>query len=372
MRKLIALFCVILVAFAFTANATETRVMTLGEIGSVIRDDVNVLTYPQTLRMYPKLGVAEIKGAHFPTMGWHMTHGDFTMGAYWTTEEWADGYLPADFDGDGVMGLDQKFSLLYARDLAGMPFGFTFELFGNNAEHKETADKSLNTGLGMMVGVGVTLMESLETSLGFGTYSWEQKNAAGDKVAESEGGTTIVVNARYWMPEGDWGIIVPHFMFEMVAGGRKPPSPPSTKDDVTAFEVGIGGTMPAGENIIVVHDMGVRMRSQTIDDGTAANKKENKMNLLPYFKGGMEAPLSEHFTFRCGGVKEWNSNSTKTGSHEVLTSGASTRLYIGAGYKRGNFNVDLNVDPGFFTRGPYFVTGAAGALATQASVIYAW
>ncbi len=128
--------------------------------------------------------------------------------------------------------------------------------------------------------------------------------------------------------------------------------------------------MAMGENIMMVHDLGIRMHSQTID--APGGKTENGMNLLPYFKGGMEAPLSEHFTWRCGGVKEWNSNSSKMGSDEHNWSGASTRMYIGAGYNRGNFNLDANVDPGFFTRGPYLISGAGGSLATQVSLTYSW
>jgi hypothetical protein len=371
MRKLIALFCILALAIASTAIATETRVLTLGEVDDIIRDDANVQMYPQTIRMYPNFGVAEIMGANFHTSGWHMTHGDFTMGSYWTTEEWADGYQPFDFDGDGTMGLDQKFSLIYGRDLAGMPFGFSFELFANKDENKG-ASQALNSGLGMKIGAGVTLMEALETSIGFGMYSWESKDAAGATGPESEGGTIIEINARYWMPETEWGVMVPHFSFGMMSSGVKPPTGSSTKDDMTMIVLGIGGTMPAAEGIIVVHDMGVQFGSQTVDPAPGGGKDEFGMNLLPYFKGGMEAPLSEHFTFRCGGVKEWYLNSMKNGSDEHNTSGANTRLYIGAGYNRGHFNLDANVDPGFFTRGPYFITGAAGALATQVSLTYMW
>ncbi len=374
MRKLIVLFCILSIAFASTVTATETRVMTMGEVGAVIRDDANVQTFPQTLRMYPNLGVAEIKGANFHTSGWHMTHGDFTMGGYWTTEEWVEDYLPMDFDGDGVVGLDQKFSLLYARDLSGMPFGFTFELFGNSEEHKmETpVDKSLAKGLGMKIGVGLTFMEKLETAVKFGSYSWETKDATGAAGNKSDGGTIIQVNARYWMPENDWGQMVGHVMFEIEGFGIKPPTGASTTNDHTAFDIGIGGSMPCGENIIMVHDMGIHSHSQAIDDGNPANKTDKSEMLLPYFKGGMESPLSEHFTLRCGGVKEWTTDSDKVGDDETLTSGANTRLYIGAGYKRGNFNLDLNLDPGFFTRGPYLISGAPGALASQVSMLYTW
>ncbi len=200
----------------------------MGEVGSVVHDDAGVQTYPQVLRMYPNFSVAEIMGGGITKSGWHMGHGDFVMGGYWTKEEWANGYQPHDFDGDGVMGLDQKFSLLYARDLAGMPFGFSFEFFGNNDEHKG-ANMAVNSGMGMKIGAGMTFMEALEASFKFGTYSWEAKDAAGNKISESEGGTMIAVNARYWMPESEWGTMVPHFMFEMNGGGVKPAVGTSTK-----------------------------------------------------------------------------------------------------------------------------------------------
>jgi len=372
MRKLIVFSCMLILLAASLVNATQTRVLTMGEIGTVIRDDVNVHDFPQTLRMYPNFGTAEITGANFTTSGWHMAYGDFVVGGYWTTQGWSNGYLP-DFNGNNSNddALDQKFSLLYARDLGGMPFGFTFELFGNGEENKG-ADKSTMSGLGMKIGAGMTFMETLETSLKIGMLSWEQKDAAGITTAENEGGTSIAVNARYWMPETPMGVMVPHLMFMTESGGVKPASLQSTKDDRAILEIGFGGYMMAGEKTMIVHDLGIKTMSRTWDDGVADDKEEWSYNMIPYFKGGMEGPLGEHFMFRCGGVKEWITTTHKNGSDEHNTSGAATRLYIGFGYMRGAFTLDADVKPAFFTNGPYFITGAPGALANQVSLSYKW
>lgn len=371
MRRLIAFACSLSIAFAGMALATQTRVLTMGESNTVLKDEANLAMWPQTLSMYPDRGLADISGGAVTTTAAHNTFGDFVLGAYWTKEQWPDDYLPVYFDpdGDGIKGLDQKMSLYYARDLGGLPFGFSFSLFGNSHEKKGTS-KTFHSGLGLKIGAGLTLMETLETGLELGTLSWEEKDNAGKTIGENEGGTSIEFNARWWKEMSDVTTIVPHFSFATMSGGLKPTPGAATKDDATRFQLGLGANLQVNEKVLIVHDIGITMMSRTVDDGTT--KHEYAATMLPYFRGGMEAPLSEHFTFRLGGVKEWNSNSHKVGSDEEITGTVRTQFYIGAGYVRGNFTLDANLDPGFFTRGPYLITGADGDWATQVSLKYVW
>jgi len=368
MRKASAFLCLGLLLVAGTASATDTRVLTLGETGNILMDESNVMMYPQTLAMWPNLGVINIMGGSISSAGNHMKYGGAVYGGYWTTEEWSDPYLH-DFNGNGVNGIDQKITMLYARDLAGKPFGFSFSLYGNKDENKNNGNPT-NSGLGIKIGAGMTFMETLETSLQFGMLSWEAKNAAGDKVAENDGGTQIMLMARWWHEMSEGMTMIPHFTFDMNSGGSKPAAGGSTTDEMTTIDLGVGHQFKIGEKAICIEDFGVKFVSGTHD--AAGVKTDMSTNLLPYFKGGMETPLTEHWIFRFGGVKEWTSNSTKTGNNEHNTSGAATRMYLGAGYVRGPFSMDMNVEPALFTNGPYIISGKGGAWASQVSMSYTW
>jgi len=364
MKKLSVFLCLGFLLLASSASATDTRVLTMGENGNIIMDESNVMMYPQTLAMYPNLGVININGAGIQSAGDHMKYGGATYGGYWMTEEWSDPYLH-DYNGDGVKGLDQKITMLYARDLGGMPFGFSFSLYGNKDEHKNDGNPS-HSGLGLKIGAGLTFMETLETSLQFGMLSWEQKNAAGDKVAENEGGTQIMIMARWWHEMNEGMTLVPHFVFDMNSSGVKPAGGGSTKDDMTLIDLGVGYNMKIAEKAMMVEDFGVQFVSHKVGD------VEMSDNLLPYFKGGMEVAVSEKFTFRFGGVKEWTTDTEKDGNKEHNTSGASTRMYIGGAYVRGPFVMDMNVEPAIFTNGPYILSGKGGAWASNVSLAYTW
>ncbi|MBM3329519.1 MAG: hypothetical protein FJY67_08630 [Calditrichaeota bacterium] len=364
MRKLTAFFCIVMMLTAGVSMATQTRQLTLGENNYALMDEENVFMWPQLLAKYQELGTIDISGGAIDRAGVHQQMGNFTLGSYWSTMKWMDPYMPYP-----AGGLDEKIQLMYARELGGMPFGFTFALFGNGHEMTGT-DKTAHSGLGLNLGFGLTLMENLETSLSFSSFSWEAKDASGATVNESEGGTTITIQARYWMMHDDKWTFVPHFSFQTASGGHKPGGT-SIKDDWTTLDIGFGDNYWPTKDVMFVDDIGIRMMSGKTD--VAGGTEETDMWLLPYFKGGMEAPLSDKFTFRFGGVREWTVNTVKEADgDEETVSGATTRFYIGAAYNRGPFSADFHVDPGFFTRGPYLVTGASGPLAFQVSLKYMW
>jgi hypothetical protein len=371
MRKLTAIVTLVVMLGAGASFATQTRVLTLGEVGGVVHDESNVSTWPQVIRMYPNLGLAEVMGGTFHTSGWHCTMdgSSYTLGAYWTTQQWMNAWLPAYFGG----GVDQKLTILYGRELAEMPFGVSFSLYGNSHE-KAGTDKTAHSAMGMKIGVGVTLMEALETGLTFGTLSFEGKDAAGVTNHENEGGTQIALNARYWMEHDDMSLI-PHFMFETNSGGMNAGSGGAmTTDDMTTIELGLGHSMMLGE-AGMYGDIGIALvsgDSVVTPAGGSATTIERTNNSMPYFKGGMEMPMSERFTFRVGGVKVWNGKGWKSGSEEETWGMVQTKMYMGFAYNREHFMLDANMDPGFFTRGPYLISGAGGALATQVSLKYTW
>ncbi len=366
MRKACAFLCLSLVLLAGTAMATQTRVLTLGENGNVMMDESNVSTWPQTLSMYPDRAFGEITGAVMTSGGMNMKMNGKTFGLYFSKDNWTNPYL----NGSTIYpaGLDQKVTLLFAQDLAGMPFGVNFSFYGDSHVKKDTNDKSAETGTGIRIGAGMTLMETLETYLQLGILSFEQKDAAGNTIAKVNGGTTIMLGARWWKEYSEMYTLVPHFGLTIDGQGTKNTTP-EVKETSTTIDLGIGNNIHITKDILFVHDIGFTMMTGSVDNG---NKTDMSNWVLPYFKGGMEGPLSEHFLLRWGGVKEWTMSSHKSTGHEETWSGVNTRFYLGACYTRGNLTVDANVNPGLITDGPYFITGAPGAWASSVTMKYMW
>lgn len=99
--------------------------------------------------------------------------------------------------------------------------------------------------------------------------------------------------------------------------------------------------------------------------------------VLPYFKVGLEGHVTKWWDLRLGAVKRW----VGTSQEELLTATtkaqdkygyATTATYLGSGVHFGNFSLNVSVDPNFVLKGPNFVSGYTGYMASMASIKYKW
>ncbi|MBM3325709.1 MAG: porin family protein [Calditrichaeota bacterium] len=365
MRKFASILCIALLLLAAGgANATLTRVITLGESNHLIQDEANIWVWPQALMNFPNLGAIDIIGASINTAGVHYEMEGHYLGYYWTTDLLGNAYLPSYFGG----GLDQKITLFYARELATMPFGIGFSLYGNSHETDMTADKSAHSGLGLGISAGMTFAEALETFFAFNMLTWEEKNTAGTVINETEGGTDISLGLRYWYEFNEKMTLIPYFGLTFGSTGEKHPGG-KTSESLFSLTLGLGDDMKFSEKMLFVEDIGFQMNNYSRENGV---KADSSVWLMPYFRAGMEVAVSEKFTFRFGGVKEWEAVDVESGGQKESWGNVNTRFYLGAAFKRGPFSIDLNVDPGILTRGPYLITGAPGPWASMVSLRYVW
>ncbi len=365
MRKLTTFLCIaLLIGVAGIANATLTRVLTMGESNHLLNDEENIWVWPQALLKFPALGVINIAGGGVNSSGIHYSCNENHLGIYWTNGQIDNRYLPAYFGG----GLDQKITLFYARELGAMPFGVGLSLYGNSHEKDMTNDKTAQSGLGLGISAGMTFIEALEFYFAFNMLTWEEKDAAGTVINETEGGTDISLGFRYWYEFNEKMTLIPYLGLSFGSTGQKLPNG-KLSESTFCLNLGVGNDFKLIENVIFVEDIGIRMNSFSFENGAKADSSEW---LLPYFRGGMEIPVSEKFMFRFGVVKEWISRSVDHDGPKESWGLVDTRFYMGAAFHRGPFALDLCVDPGLITRGPYFITGAPGNWATMASLRYAW
>lgn len=369
MKRFLTTALVLLLVVGTVAMATPTRVLTLGETGDVLKDEANVQVWPQAINWFPNRLFGNVTGAAISDVVWFYQNApveNLSLGLWFSTTGWADPYLPAYFGGD----LDQKLNLLLGTNVGEMPVGLGLSIYGNSHEMKGT-NKTAHNGLGLRIDLGATLMEQLDAGFFFSTFSWEEKDAAGNTVAENEGGTNLGINVRYWYEFSETYTLIPHLSFGTFSTGRKPAAGASTKDDATNIVIGVGNNIAASDKVLLVSDIGLRLWSRTVD--AAGSKTDTTHNYFPYFKGGAECFLSDKFTFRFGYAREWNQENVKQpNGDEEATGWVTSRFYLGAAYTRGPLSVDFNLDPGFFTRGPYFISGSGGNIASQISIRWIW
>lgn len=376
MKKAVALICLVSLMLAGVAMATPTRVATMGGAGNVMKDESAVEMWPQAILAYPDLGTIEINTVSIYSAGSNMKMGPGVLGCYSSNQPWDIAALSGQTLNGASYALDRKIQLIYGWDLSGNPFGVSFGFYGKGQENKNAAAGSATgtySGMGLKIGAGITLMQNLDIAFEFDNQSFEIKDAAEKKVASNDGGTSIMLMARYWHEISAKETVIPHFAFVTTGGGTKfeAGAGTSNKTGETEIDLGVGDNMKLTDGAWMVSDIGVKFVSGS-DEPDGGKKVETGSNYLPYLKGGMEAAISPTWTFRFGTVTTWNSNSWKRDNEEHNTSGASTAFYLGSGWKHGPFEFDAAVNPGFLTNGPFVLTGIGSRMFTSVSLLYTW
>lgn len=365
MKNIKVLVCLILLIGITTAEATQTRVQTLGNARIAVLDEDNIFMYPQTLIKYPNISIFEItgatisrSGAHFEMMGWQNA-------GYILTDQWNSNYLPSELG----TGIDHKLSMFMAKELGMGPFGLGLHLYGNAEKHDGAGDQMEQSAMGLKLDLGLTLMETLETYLSFGMLSWTDKDATGATNSEIEGGTTIALGGRWWMAKSASYTLIPYLNVIMMSDGRTGGAGDESISSTT-IDLGIANNIMYNDQTTAYHEFGISMDNGTMD--VAGTESDISDWVFPYFRFGLEYLMNEKFTFRFGGHKSWYSMTAPEGGVDVTRSGAMSGFNIGLGYHRKNLTLDADLDPGFFTRGPYLISGGAGSLASQVSLRVSW
>jgi hypothetical protein len=184
----------------------------------------------------------------------------------------------------------------------------------------------------------------------------------------------IILRGRYWMDPSGKYTLVPHFAFMMLNEGEKNNAwDGSAWSEVSeekfknmVIDLGLGFNYDAAEDVLVVADVGVALLNSKneIDYTDAAiDDEEYKDNFksLPYFRLGIDAYVLKWLDFRAGvasvGVNYNEENDDGTIVTDRTSSWTTTETFLGAGLHWGDLMIDMSVDPGFLTEGPYFLSG---------------
>ena len=60
MKNIIAIFVLTLFILGSTGLATDTRILSMGHVNNIVKDDANIWMYPSTINYYPNIFKGEI------------------------------------------------------------------------------------------------------------------------------------------------------------------------------------------------------------------------------------------------------------------------------------------------------------------------
>ncbi len=401
MKRMLILSVLIAFLFGAMAYATETRVVTMGEVNNIVKDEANMSLYPSTVNYYPKEFLGEFSGYDYWKAGANFLVAEesekpFVLGAYFSQDSYVPDILWTLYDlgfvsyGDVYDAYVSNYiNLYYGRNLGEIPFGFNFGLYHGSSKYEDSVvTKEEEMSLTRFeFGLGISPMEKkLDAGAHLAFTTWKDKQYVGlaqdaiRDMTKPKGNIMFDLNLRYWMdPMGKY-TIVPHAMFSYDKQGID--SYGQNADDQwvveenfktteTEFDFGFGMNYDASENVLVVGDLGFNLNNykvtyEEMDPDTTVEWKEKTL-VLPYFRIGIDAKVFKWMDFRSGVYTRWEKNTDEPSSLDFYPdyvketwADATTDTYVGAGFHWSTFYIDSWINPDFIQNGPAFISGDYG------------
>jgi hypothetical protein len=400
MKRLLTFTVLLAIFVGGTVFATDTRVNTMGNVNTIVKDEANIFLFPSTVNYYPKLFAAEVgERWYYPwdkqdeydvylnVVGGHFLLGEkseapWVVGAYFDTRPyfismaqytyWWYNEYSKDAD-EGSWTTNHKITGIVGHEFNGIPAAFLFSLYGIGEKNEDTMVSSnyeasyhryeFSFGLSPM-------QKKLDLGFGAAFTTWKDKYYYNSEFGvidytKPKGNMDLFLNARYWMdPMGKY-TLVPHLGVMYSKQGIESYDPTledtyETKDMV--LDLGMGMNYDAAENVLVVGDLGFayeNYKSTYTPVGVAATETKDNYLCLPYFRIGIDAYVFKWMNFRGGVLAQWMGEKWEPSSVETRKwTWVETETFLGAGFHWGNFYIDANIDPDFLSRGPYFITGS--------------
>jgi len=371
MKRLLLSAVTFTLVFALAGWATETRVLSLGDANNILKDEANILLYPSTITMYRALVLGEVDSDGLYKVGAHYSFGmdKGVVGLY--IDKTPLGFPMGAPDPEPENGgVDNRLNLFYGRPLGEIPFGMALSVWHDSYKDEATSEEMSNTDLEIQL--GVTLMEKLDLAAGFMFGTFTNKDVDGNDLTKPESIMGFNLGGRYWWAYNNEVDFIPHLAFTYASDGYKDPDGAKSTDKSMTVDLGMGANIRPVDRVLLLCDLGIQYTNQKVKDEInfpGADEVTLTMMNLPYFKVGLEGYVTKWWDVRLGAVKQWHGFKVK----DSVSEGYSlTDTYLGSGLHFGNLHLDVLLDPNFVLKGPNFVSGYDGQLASMASIKYTW
>ncbi|RME19210.1 MAG: hypothetical protein D6800_14570 [Candidatus Zixiibacteriota bacterium] len=385
MKKLIILTIALVAMFSMSVLATETRVLTMGENGTILVDDANIWQFTGRFFNYPDLAIGEFSSMSsydFPMFGMHFKFGEqkpWVLGTYFTKEPFNG---PQDYRGNSFGNFsqlrstnDRRVDLFYGRQFSQTNFGFRFGYLQSSVEDDASGSQFKEAWSQYQFDFGITDAAGkwdVAAMLAFGT--WDDNTAAGATETEPDGYVDFSAVARYIYEYDPKYTFVPHVG---VAFGKHKEvdslAGEFTDSKLTVLDAGVGMNYTPTRGVLAAFDFGFQYRQVKNDRGTLGEQKWTD-SYLPYWKIGMDAEVFNWMDVRLGATSFWANQKTENtvGPVESKIHTAMNNTYLGAGLHWGRLHIDTYTDPQIVLDGFNFISGSNDAedLNFQVSVLY--
>lgn len=404
MKRILTTIVLISLFLGVTANATMTRLRTLGEQWDIVVDDANIWNYTGRVLSYPNLGIGEVghsdfgdwdDGSTITQFGIHWKFGSdrpWVLGTYFYNDN-----DPFDMDFVGLNqplplrlptpnisgwfnfpglptnnGSIQRWSLFYGRPLGGFNFGFNLNM--HSASQKADPDTS-TTFPSFEFGVrqwdfnfGLTNpAQTWDLALGLTLFSWTNDNTDSTSFTKPDGNMAFSARGRWFNTINPQWTLVPHASFNYFKFGMEDYGGDATLDgteEISGFNFygGAGLHYMPTTNVLAVLDAGLSYF--TVDEdvtpaGGPGATTSTDVFTLPYFKMGLEADVFNWLDVRLGATNYWQMwTDSDDANDEFKYNFPDNQTYLGFGLNFNRLHVDVNTNPELFTNGFNFLTGS--------------
>ncbi|MCB2229697.1 hypothetical protein KQH82_03205 [bacterium] len=454
MRKLVTLTLCFVLLLSAASFATKTRVNTMGENNEIMVDEANIWIFPSRLYDYPDVAVAEFNtydyyytkdgeqyygyGEHFNEFGVHWKFGKdkpFVLGTYlynYVGDYYGEGYvgnmyLPAGLDrasygyyydkqlydfldvfsssywGYAPEGLSNKrISLLYARELGGNKFGFSFSKLHSSYRweddegntQRDVSFSRYNFGFGLTEASGLWDVAAHIQMITWKNKTWGTPPGGGDATeldyTKPAGNMSFTLLGRYFKQMNPVVTLVPHASFvyakfesEDYYDGTWFENPDTYKFNMLGLTVGSGMHYQPSAGMLAVLDFGisyVKADYEMVDNQTdpAETYEMNATVMtLPYFKIGFEGEVLTWLDARFGATSYWRDvkwEYTDAGEPDGkdFERWPDNVTYLGLSFNFGRLTIDTWTNPELFLDGLNFLSGEENGMNAGMSAIYSF
>jgi len=398
-KRLILLTIGILMLFALSALATETRVATMGNSGLYLKDDAGMFIYPGTMSMYQKMVIAE----HYSNND-NSDIGPFTYGRYRRVgivmPAWGTGTL-AIFAGEGTENFNvgggfnlgftaptTRFLVGYGMNTGNSSLGFQVDFSGVRDENNfppvqgGTPDVFTASTWGFGFGLSTPMGDLNNLDFGFrlriGSYESKLDSATEVLGNKSDGNMALSFVLRDYYAMNDYMNLIPVGAFAIASEKNREYFGADSilfKFNNTAYEFGLALQTKPTENSEIIGGFGYRSSKERskqfgdASDGDTLNTDFSESNTaLPFAWLGFEAQVKSWMHFRLGVEKEINSFKRKSekpvaaagadeGRNEYKTTSSPLNYAVGVGFHAGPVTMDAMVENDWINNGPNFLSG---------------
>jgi hypothetical protein len=334
----------------------------------------NIWHLPADLVNFGNWTVLETDGHEYTRFGVHLTFGDHTLALYGSNE--AKSAINLLTVGEGNSGIDggntHKGTLAWAMKLGDdMKLGVRVGIWGDSATggDPETSKGPLvidfGAGFGMKVGDG-----ALDIGLGVVFGSPSDNNGDVDTHTGSE--MAIGFLAKFSTPMGDHALI-PYLQFGFTTASDTPDG----GDEATASELsatlGMDVAVNVGKVITVQPGVFFGFASSSSNTGVTDADDANESTITIGYNLAVVAKANNWLSFVAGGSQAIEMNSADQGDSSSSDSDVQHAISTGARLTFGDVKIDVQVNNGFWTQGPYLITGDnSSEFGMNASISYGW